>query len=46
MFEPISKNIDWVNFTFEQIKTAFLGKPAVISSNRINFCGLIDFEKS
>lgn len=47
MFEPISKNIDWVNFTFEQIKTAFFwGKPAVISSNRINFCGLIDFEKS
>lgn len=45
MFEPNSKNIDWVNFTFEQIKAAFFwGKPAIISSHRVNFCGLIDPE--
>jgi hypothetical protein len=45
MFEPNSKNIDWVNFTFEQIKAAFFwGKPAIISSHRVNFCGHIDSE--
>ena len=45
MFEPNSKNIDWVNFTFEQIKAAFFwGKPAIISSHRVNFCGHIDPE--
>jgi len=45
MFEPNSKNIDWVNFTFDQIKAAFFwGKPAIISSHRVNFCGLIDPE--
>jgi hypothetical protein len=45
MFEPSSKNIDWVNFTFAQIEAAFFwGKPAIISSHRVNFCGLIDEE--
>jgi len=45
MFEPNSKNIDWVNFTFDQIKAAFFwGKPAVVSSHRVNFCGHIDPE--
>ncbi|ERM81537.1 hypothetical protein P872_09280 [Rhodonellum psychrophilum GCM71 = DSM 17998] len=43
MFEPNSRNIDWVDFTFEQIKAAFFwGKPAIVSSHRVNFCGLID----
>lgn len=45
MFEPNSKNLDWVNFTFDQIKAAFFwGKPAIISSHRVNFCGHIDPE--
>lgn len=45
MFEPNSRNIDWVNFTFNQIKAAFFwGKPAIISSHRVNFCGHIDPE--
>lgn len=45
MFEPNSKNIDWVNFTFEQIKAAFFwGKPAIVSSHRVNFCGHIEPE--
>jgi hypothetical protein len=45
MFEPNSKNMDWVNFTFDQIKAAFFwGKPAIISSHRVNFCGHIDPE--
>lgn len=43
MFEPNSSDIDWVNFTFNQIKAAFiLKKPAIISSHRVNFCGHID----
>jgi hypothetical protein len=43
MFEPNSKNIDWVDFTFNQIKAAFFwGKPAIVSSHRVNFCGHID----
>jgi hypothetical protein len=43
MFEPNSRNIDWVNFTFDQIKAAFFwGKPAIVSSHRVNFCGHID----
>lgn len=43
MFEPNSRNIDWVNFTFDQIKAAFYwGKPAIVSSHRVNFCGHID----
>ena len=45
MFEPNSKNLDWVNFTFDQIKAAFFwGKPAIVSSHRVNFCGLIEPE--
>jgi hypothetical protein len=45
MFEPNSKNIDWVSFTFDQIKAAFFwGKPAIVSSHRVNFCGHIDPE--
>ncbi len=45
MFEPNSKNIDWVNTTFDQIKAAFFwGKPAIVSSHRVNFCGHIDTE--
>lgn len=43
LFEPNSRNIDWVNFTFNQVKAAFFwGKPAIISSHRVNFCGHID----
>jgi len=42
MFEPNSKNIDWGNFTFQQIKAAFFcRKPAIISSYRVNFVGSI-----
>jgi hypothetical protein len=45
MFEPNSKKRDWVNYTFNQIKAAFFwGKPAIISSHRVNFCGHIDPE--
>lgn len=43
LFEPTSSNIDWVNFCLEQIEAAFRwNRPAVISSHRVNFCGLID----
>jgi hypothetical protein len=43
VFEPNDRNIDWVNFTFKQIEAAFFwGKPAIISSHRVNFCGHID----
>lgn len=40
VFEPgADNNIDWVNYTLKQIETAFRwGKPAVISSHRVNFC--------
>jgi len=44
-FEPTTKNLtsDWVNFTLKQIRTAFFwGKPAHISSHRVNFSGHID----
>ncbi len=45
VFEPTDKDIDWVNFTFKQIEAAFFwGKPAIISSHRVNFCGHIDSE--
>jgi hypothetical protein len=45
MFEPNNKNLDWVNFTFGQINAAFFwGKPAIISSHRVNFCGFIEDE--
>jgi hypothetical protein len=43
MFEPNSRELDWVDFTYNQIKAAFFwGKPAIISSHRVNYCGLID----
>ncbi len=40
VFEPgADDNIDWVNYTLKQIETAFCwGKPAIISSHRVNFC--------
>lgn len=45
VFEPNDRNIDWAEFTFKQIQAAFFwGKPAVISSHRVNFCGHIDPE--
>ncbi|NDI97575.1 hypothetical protein GWA97_00615 [Flavobacterium sp. LaA7.5] len=43
VFEPTQDNSDWVAMTMQQIATAFRWKkPAVISSHRVNFCGLID----
>lgn len=43
VFEPNDRNIDWAEFTFKQIQAAFFwGKPAIISSHRVNFCGHID----
>lgn len=44
VFEPAaSLGIDWAGYALNQIETAFFwGKPAVISSHRVNFCGLID----
>ncbi len=43
MFEPNSRKLDWVKFTMDQIEAAFFwGKPAIISSHRVNFCGLLD----
>jgi hypothetical protein len=44
VFEPTEpKNLDWVKFAMNQIDTAFRwGKPAMISSHRVNFCGHID----
>jgi len=44
VFEPTSNTrIDWVNYTLKQIEAAFnLGRPAIISSHRVNFCGHID----
>lgn len=43
VFEPNDRNIDWVNYTFEQIKASFFWKrPAIISSHRVNFAGHID----
>lgn len=44
VFEPTEKNNnDWVGQAMQQIATAFRWKkPAVISSHRVNFCGLID----
>jgi hypothetical protein len=42
-FEPNSKNINWVDYTYKQIEAAFFWKtPAIISSHRVNFCGYID----
>lgn len=44
VFEPTEdRGIDWVAFTMKQIEAAFRwGKPANISSHRVNFCGHID----
>lgn len=43
VFEPTSSNQDWVGTCLEQINTAFKWNcPAIISSHRVNFCGLID----
>jgi hypothetical protein len=44
VFEPTEdREVDWVNFTFQQIQAAFrLKKPAIVSSHRVNFCGHID----
>lgn len=45
VFEPTDSNIDHVAKAMKQIEAAFnLGKPAHISSHRVNFCGLIDHE--
>ena len=44
VFEPTDhEHNDWVNYTLEQVATAFRwNKPALISSHRVNFCGHID----
>ncbi len=44
VFEPnLDNGVDWLNYTFRQIETAFFMKrPAIISSHRVNFCGHID----
>lgn len=44
VFEPTyERGVDWVNYTFKQIETAFRwNKPAIISSHRVNFCGMLD----
>lgn len=44
VFEPTdSKPFDWIGYTLLQIATAFRwGKPAIISSHRVNFCGAAD----
>lgn len=44
VFEPNEPgSLDWVEFAFRQVKTAFFWhKPAIISSHRVNFCGHID----
>lgn len=44
-FEPSSqkRNTDWVKHCLKQVEAAFtMKKPAIISSHRVNFCGLID----
>lgn len=46
VFEPChNKKIDAVGTAIQQIKAAFMmGKPAIVSSHRVNFCGRIDEE--
>lgn len=46
VFEPTDpRNIDWVNFTYNQIQAAFrTNKPAIVSSHRVNYCGHISPE--
>lgn len=44
-FEPSSqkKKIDWVEVCLKQIEIAFYwNRPAIVSSHRVNFCGLMD----
>ena len=43
-FEPSSiEGMDWVNYCFNQIETAFAwGKPAIITSHRVNYIGYLD----
>lgn len=44
VFEPTDpRGFNWVDYTFKQIEAAFrMGKPANISSHRVNFVGGID----
>lgn len=44
VFEPIDdRGFDWVNYSLKQIEAAFSwGKPAIISSHRVNYAGHID----
>jgi hypothetical protein len=44
VFEPTEdRGIDWVAFAMIQIEAAFRwNRPAIISSHRVNFCGLIE----
>jgi hypothetical protein len=44
VFEPTEeRSFDWVAHAIGQIQAAFRwGRPAVVSSHRVNFCGLID----
>lgn len=44
IFEPTSNfNIDWVNKSLYEINNAFMwGKPAIISSHRVNYIGRIN----
>lgn len=46
VFEPTDNcRINWVDYSFRQIATAFKwNKPAIVSSHRVNFCGEIDPE--
>jgi len=43
-FEPSSvEGMDWVNYCFNQIETAFTWKkPAIITSHRVNFIGFLE----
>lgn len=42
VFEPYLNNIDWVNSCLRDIQLAFKwGKPAVISSHRVNYIGVL-----
>jgi hypothetical protein len=44
LFEPsLNANVDWVDKCMQSIAIAFKwGKPAIIGSHRINFCGRLD----
>ena len=43
VFEPNDRQIDWENYTLKQIEAAFFwGKPAIVSSHRVNFSGQIE----